>query len=198
MAALKKWDVLGLLQEHGAILQGHFKLASGLHAPVYIQAALVLQYPHVADKLAKALAAKFPQSVGAVITPGGSAHVLGQALARYKKCRALFAERDGGSMGFRRDFKLDRGERVLIIEDVITTGRITGELVGLASAYGAKVAGVGALVDRSMRPGILLSVPVRTLVSYPLELFPSSSCVQCAAGAPLVDMTKEPSPGRGE
>lgn len=194
MTLMNKMDVLGLLQEHGALTVGHFQLASGLHSPVFIQTALVLQYPHVAQKIAKALAAKFAagQRPDVVISPGVSSVVLGQEVARVLKCRAIFTERNNGMMGFRRDFKLLRGERALVVEDVITTGRLTAEIVGLTHAYGAKVTGVGAIVDRSTK-GLQLSVPVRTLISYPLEVWAPTQCPQCASNAPLTDATKHAS-----
>ena len=196
MSTMSKTDTLGLLEEHGAIMSGHFQLASGLHTPVYIQAALVLQYPHVAQKLSKALAAKFPQPLDVIMTPGAASLVLGQELARIKKCRAIFAERSNGSMAFRRDFKIERGERVLVAVDVLTTGRLTGELAGLALAYGAKIVGVGALVDRSSS-ALALAVPVRTLVNYPLEVYPRSACAQCRLDVPLTDLSRF-SPGGQE
>lgn len=197
MTALKKMDVLGLLQEHGAVVSGHFQLSSGLHSPVYVQTALVLQYPHVANKIAKAIVSKFPQNIDVVISPGMAAVVLGQEVARIKKCRAIFTERVNETMGFRRDFKLERGERALVVEDVLTTGRLTGEIVGLALAYGAKVLGVAAIVDRSTL-GLSLSVPARALISYPLQVSPPDSCPQCAAKVPLTDTAKRPYRGEGE
>lgn len=197
MSPLNKMDVLGLLQEHGAVVSGHFQLASGLHSPVYIQTALVLQYPHVAQKLAKALVAKFPQSIDVVISPGSASVVLGQEVARAKKCRAIFTERNNGMMALRRDFRLERGERALVIEDVLTTGRLTAEVVALTQAYGLKVVGVGALVDRSTS-GLCLPVPVRTLISYPLQVTPPDACAQCASGSPLTDASKSRGAGLEE
>lgn len=189
MSSLNKMDVLGLLQEHGAVVNGHFQLASGLHSPVYVQSALVLQYPHVAQKIAKAIALKFPAAIDLVISPGSVSGVLAQEVARVKKCRAIFTERNGGMMAVRRDFRLERGERALVVEDVLTTGRLTAEIVALAQAYGLKVVGVGAIVDRSTS-GLCLPVPVRTLISYPLQVAPPDACPQCAAGAPLTDAGK--------
>ena len=194
MTAFTKMDLLGLLQEHGAVVDGHFQLASGMHSPVYVQTALVLQYPHVAQKIAKALAAKFPQKVDVVIAPNVAAVVLAQEVARAKKCRAIFTERINGMMALRRDFRVEREERVLIIQDVLTTGRLTAEVVFLAQAYGGKVVGVGAVVDRSVS-GLALCVPVRTLISYPLQIFPPDSCPQCAQQAPLTDASKKASTG---
>ena len=189
MTPLNKMDVLGLLQEHGAVVPGHFALASGLHSPVYVQTALVLQYPHVAQRLAKAICAKFPQDVDVVISPGMVSGVLAQEVARIKKCRSIFTERTNGMVSLRRDYRLQRGERALVVEDVLTTGRLTAEIVSLAQAYGLKVLGVGAIVDRSTT-GLALSVPTRTLISYPLEQCPPDVCPQCQAGVPLTDASK--------
>lgn len=186
---MKKMDVLGILQEHGAVVSGHFQLASGLHSPVYIQTALVLQYPHVAQKIARALAAKFPGRPDVVISPGMSSVVLGQEVARVHKCRAIFTERNNGMVALRRDFKLERGEKALIIEDVLTTGRLTAEIIALAQAYGARVTGVGAIVDRSPM-ALCLSVPARTLISYPLQVCAPTACPQCSAGVPLTDASR--------
>lgn len=181
---MNKMDVLGILQEHGAVASGHFRLASGLHTPVYLQTALVLQYPHVAQKMAKALAAKFTSPVDVVISTGLSSVVLGQEVARVKKSRAIFTERVNGSMAFRRDFRLERGERALVVVDVLTTGRSNAEVVALAQAYGARVIGVGAMVDRSQNP-LCLGVPTRSLVDYPLQAAPPDNCLQCNSGVPL-------------
>jgi orotate phosphoribosyltransferase len=93
-------------------------------------------------------------------------------------------------VALRRDFKLERGERALIVEDVVTTGRLSADLVALIQAYGARVQGVGAIVDRSMK-GLTLSVPVRTLISYPLQVYAPDSCPQCASGVPVTDATKK-------
>jgi orotate phosphoribosyltransferase len=190
MTRLNKMDVLGLLQEHGAVASGHFRLASGLHTPVYLQPALVLQYPHVAQKIAKAIAAKFIAPVDVVISTGMSSVVLGQEVARAKKSRAIFVERVGGSMAFRRDFRLESGERALVVVDVLTTGRSNSEVVALAQAYGARVVGVAAMVDRSKEP-MCLGVPVRSLIGYPLEAASPETCPQCLAGVPLSSAKRE-------
>lgn len=197
MTAFNKMDLLGLLQEHGAVVHGHFQLASGLHSPTYVQTALVLQYPNIAQRIARALAAKFLHDVDVVIAPNMVSVVLGQEVARAKKCRAIFTERTGGMMALRRDFRIERGERALVVQDVLTTGRLTAEIVFLAQAYGAKVVGVGAVVDRSVA-GLSLCVPVRTLISYPLQVFSPDTCPQCAQKSPLTDATKNPATGPGE
>ena len=191
MNRMEKSDVICMLQEHGAIVTGHFELPSGLHSATYAELAVVLQYPFMAQRLAKALAAKFPQEVDVVVSPAVGGVVIGQEVARVKKCRAIFAERSGAAMGFRRDFKLERGERLLVVEDVLTTGHSTGQLVSLAGVYGAKVVGVAAILDRSSG-ALPLRVPVRALASYPSVVYPVEACVLCQAG--VVPLTH---PSRG-
>ena len=135
-------------------------------------------------------AAKFISAVDVVISTGMSSVVLGQEVARAKKSRAIFTERVGGSMAFRRDFRLERGERALVVVDVLTTGRSNGEVVALAQAYGARIVGVAAMVDRSKAP-LCLGVPVRSLIGYPLEAASPETCPQCAAGVPLSTAKRE-------
>lgn len=184
MNRLRKLDVIGLLQEHGALLSGHFKLPSGLHSQTYVQTALVLQYPHLAQKVAKAMAYLFPQDFDCVVSPAMGAVVIGQEVARVKKCRAIFTEKVEGVMTLKREFKMNRGERMLVVEDVLTTGRSTSEVVSLAGAYGGKVVGVCAIVDRSIAQ-LPLTVPVRALISYPLQLFPPENCPLCQQEIPV-------------
>jgi orotate phosphoribosyltransferase len=184
MTRMNKLDVLGVLQEHGAIVSGHFRLPSGLHSPTYVQTAVVLQYPHLAQKIARAVSEKFPGAVDVVVSPAMGAVVLGQEVARVRRCRAIFAERTGSVMSLKRDFRLQPGERALIVEDVLTTGHTTGEVVSLARAYGAKVVGVAAILDRSTAH-LPLSVPVRALVAFPVKVNPPDSCEMCDRQVPL-------------
>lgn len=184
MSRLSKLDVIGLLQEHGAILNGHFELPSGFHSQTYVQTALVLQYPNLATQIARAMAEKFPGPIDTVVSPGGGAVVIGQEVARVKKCRAIFTERVQGQMTFKRDFQLRSGERVLIIEDVLTTGRSTSQVLKIAAGVSAKVVGVAGIVDRSTED-LPLNVPVRALISYPLHVFPQDHCPLCAQNIPI-------------
>lgn len=184
MGKLGKSELVGLLQEHGALLNGHFRLSSGLHSSNYIQTAVILQYPYIASKVARSLAAKFPQDVNFVCSPALGAVVIGQEVARAKKCRAIFTERAAGAMSLRRDFSIEQGEKCLIVEDVLTTGRSTGEVVSLVRSYGAKVIGVAAIIDRSVaQPNF--DVPFRALLTYPLELYPPEKCDFCKDNIPL-------------
>ncbi len=197
MGTMNKSDVLGILQEHGALVAGHFQMPSGLHSPTYVQTAMVLQYPHVAHRIAKALAAKFPQDCDVIVALGTSSIILGQELARVKKCRAIFAEQSGGALALRRDFEIKRGERALLVQDVLASGRLVTEMTALARSRGARPLGVGALVDRSVST-LCFDLPVRALVSYPLEAIAPESCPQCAAGEPLAKARGAGAPQEGE
>ncbi|MBI4803261.1 MAG: orotate phosphoribosyltransferase [Elusimicrobia bacterium] len=184
MSKLSKFDVVGLLQEHGAILNGHFQLPSGFHTQTYIQTPLIMQYPHLAQKVAKEMASKFPQEVNVVISPSVGSMVIGQEVARVKKARSIFTERINGVMVLKRDFKIAEGERALIVDDVLNSGRLCGEAINLARGYGAKVIGVVAIVDRSTSD-LTLNVPVRGLISYPLQLYTPDNCPMCRQKMPL-------------
>lgn len=184
MSKLGKLDVVGLLQEHGAVLNGHFQLPSGFHSQTYIQTSLLLQYPHLAQKVAREMALKFPQEINVVISPSLGSVVIGQEVARVKKARAIFTEKINGVMVLKRDFKISEGERVLVVDDVLNTGRLCAEAVNLARGYRARVIGVAAIVDRSTGD-LALNVPVRGLISYPLQLFPPDNCPLCGQKMPL-------------
>ncbi|HOW89954.1 MAG TPA: orotate phosphoribosyltransferase, partial [Elusimicrobiales bacterium] len=184
MSKLGKLDVVGLLQEHGAILNGHFQLPSGFHTQTYIQTSLVMQYPNLAQKVAKEMASKFPQEINVVISPSVGSMVIGQEVARVKKARSIFTERINGVMVLKRDFKISEGERALVVDDVLNTGRMCSEAINLAKGYGAKVIGVVAIVDRSTGD-LTMNTPVRGLISYPLQLYTPDNCPLCRQKMPL-------------
>src|SRR4051812_17343769 len=129
-------DLLQLFKEKGALLEGHFVLSSGLHSDRYLQTALLLQYPAIAEKLGKDLAAQFNDHVDVVISPAVGGLIIGHEVARAKNARAVFAEKDdSGKPTLRRGFTLSPDENVLVIEDVITTGLSTAEVVKLVQQY---------------------------------------------------------------
>ena len=184
MPKFNNLDVVGVLQEHEAILNGHFQLPSGFHSQSYVQTSIIMQYPNIAHKIAKAMASKFPQSVDVVMAPGGGTIVVGQEVARVKNARSIFAEKINGVMVLKRNFSLQEGEKVLVVDDVITTGMLVGEAVALVQRYGAKVAGIVAIVDRSTGD-LPLNVPVRALLTYPLQVYQPDKCPLCAQNIPL-------------
>ena len=150
MTTLSERQTLQLYEKTGALMRGHFRLTSGLHSDVYLQSALVLQYPEHAAALGTALAAPFhADGVQTVLAPAIGGILVAHEVARALGVRALFSEREGGAMRLRRGFALTEGERCLVVEDVITTGGSTREVVQCVEDLGGVVAGVGSLIDRS-------------------------------------------------
>lgn len=175
-----------LLEKTGAVRPGHFILSSGLHSPVYVQCAQVLQHPgHAAELVAALLASLRAERVTAVVAPAVGGIVLGYEVARQLGARALFVERNAsGQFELRRGFELARNEHVLVAEDVLTTGGSTRETLAVARAAGADVVGVVALVDRSGGRAAL-DVPTWSLVRLDLETYSASDCPQCRNGLPV-------------
>src|SRR5918993_1377238 len=142
-------EALDLFRRSGALLEGHFKLTSGLHSDRYMQSALVLQYPDLAEALGAALAERTRHlQPTAVLSPALGGIIIGQEVARALGIRALFAERQEGALTLRRGFSLSDADRVLIVEDVVTTGGSTRETPAIAQAHGAQVVGAAVIVDR--------------------------------------------------
>lgn len=179
-----KFDIIGILQEHGAILTGHFQLPSGFHTQTYIQTSIVLQYPHIAQKIAKEMSEKFNEHIDVILSPNPAILVIGQEIARIKKARSIFTERNEGVMVLKRNFKINENERVLIVDDVFSTGKICSEAISLVRNYKAKVIGISAIIDRSTGE-LPFNVAVRALASYPLELYTPENCPLCKMGIPL-------------
>jgi orotate phosphoribosyltransferase len=179
-------DVLRMFRDSGAFLDGHFRLSSGLHSPGYLQCALVLQHPARAEALGTALAAATRAwAPTVVLSPALGGIVIGQEVGRALGVRAVFAERTDGSLALRRGFALGPSDRVLVVEDVLTTGGSTRETIDVATAQGATTVGAGAIMDRSGgRHG--LSVPFATLCPMDLPTYQPDVCPLCAAGSEAV------------
>ena len=185
--------VLELFRRCEGILDGHFQLSSGLHSAGYLQCALVLQHPEHAAALGQALAARAGGAEPAVVlSPALGGVVIGHEVARALGVRAVFAERRDGRLTLRRGFRLDHGERVLVVEDAVTTGGSTRETIEVAAAAGGQVVGVAALIDRGAEPN-RFDVPFEALARMPLPAYASSACPQCAAGAPITRPGSRPS-----
>ena len=178
--------ILALFRRSGALLEGHFQLSSGLHSPGYLQCALVLQHPHEASLLGAEIAARVSHlKPEIVVSPALGGVVIGQEVARGLNTPAVFVERRDGTMALRRGFKLQLGERVLIVEDVVTTGRSTRETIEVVRGAGAQVVGVGAIVNRG-GPAVSLDVDLQTLVSLSLPTYKPQDCPLCSNNEPLV------------
>jgi orotate phosphoribosyltransferase len=179
-------DVLDLFRRLGALLEGHFRLTSGLHSPGYLQCALVLQHPREAEACGAALAQRvFTLGAEAVLSPALGGIVIGQEVARGLGVRALFAERQNGSLTLRRGFSLSPGEKVLVVEDVVTTGGSTRETIEVARQAGADVVGAASIIDRS-GGNRDLGVPYLALATVALPTYQPDACPQCLAGEPVV------------
>jgi orotate phosphoribosyltransferase len=185
-------EVLTIFRQSGALLEGHFRLSSGLHSPGYLQCALVLQHPREAETLGTALGS-IVRSLGAqtVLSPALGGIVIGQEVGRALGVRAIFAERQEGALTLRRGFTLAASDRVLVVEDVLTTGGSTRETMQVASAAGGRVIGAASIVDRS-GGAATLTVPFHSLVSVTLPTFEPDKCPQCAQGLPVVKPGSRP------
>ncbi len=178
-------EILRDLKETGALMEGHFILSSGLHSPAYVQCARLLQYPELAEKYAKVLSLFYsPGEVDAVIGPALGGVVLGYETARQLNARAIFTERgDDGEMLLRRGFEIEPGERILVAEDVITTGKSTVEVIKIIREKEGVLAGVCSLIDRGageFSPGL----EAASVVRLPIDSYPADSCPLCRKGVP--------------
>jgi len=192
---LTEAELWGLFETTGAVLKGHFLLSSGLHSPVYIQCAKLLQHPDLAERVCRALAGKVRGlgPVQAVVGPALGGIVVAYELARALGVRGMFAERDNGRMCLRRGFEVSPGERVLIAEDVVTTGRSSLEVAEVVRAAGGNPVGIACLVDR--RPDATEpKLPVISLLRIELETFSPEECPLCREGVPLVKPGSRPGP----
>lgn len=179
-----------LLEESGALCRGHFLLSSGLHSPAYVQCALLLEDPvrsrRVGAELAEELRSFHPDSV---LSPALGGIIIGHEVAAALGVPFRFAERKGEELGLRRGFTLRQGERVVIVEDVVTTGRSTLETAALATSRGARVVAIGAIIDRTGGgpggPGgpPPFDVPWRALITLDLPSYAPAECPECQAGS---------------
>jgi orotate phosphoribosyltransferase len=183
--------VLDLFRSTGAYLSGHFRLTSGLHSAAYLQCALVLQHPRIAEDLGRRLAQAItalvqPEPVDVVASPAIGGLIIGHEVARALGTKFIFAERDtSGRMTLRRGFEVAPGETAVVIEDVITTGGSTREVIESLRARGARVLAGGSIIDRSGGK-VDLGVPRAALDTLVVDSYPPESCPLCAQGIPVV------------
>jgi orotate phosphoribosyltransferase len=189
---LSREEILRMFESSGAIRHGHFELSSGLHSGMYVQCAMVLQYPRYAEKLGQALGALFSDTViEAVVSPAIGGLIIGQEVARAlpepRKSRAggvpaMFVERDAsGMMTLRRGFSLTRDQHVLVVEDVWTTGGSTQEAIRVVEEAGARVIAAGALIDRS-GGNLEFEVEAQSLLQLPIASYEPEDCPLCREG----------------
>ena len=181
-------EIMQVLEGKGAVLHGHFVLSSGRHSDLFVQKFRVLEHPRLAQRFGESIADLFGGGFDLVACPAVGAVVLGFTTAIAGGARMIFAERSGGAMEFRRGFEVGPHERVLVVEDVVTTGGSAREVVDLVRAEGGAVVGVGALIDRSDPSDPAdLTVPLRALLKVPATSWAPEECPLCARGEPLED-----------
>ena len=179
-------EVMRLFQACGAWLDGHFVLSSGQHSREYLQCALILQQPTLSARVCQTLAQRFMgDEVTCVAAPALGGILVGYEVARHLGARNVFAERENGVFRLRRGFTVGQKDRVLVVEDVVTTGGSVEEIISLVQDTGATVVGVGSLVDRS-NGWVSFDVKFHALMSLDLKTFPPASCPLCKEGVPLV------------
>lgn len=186
MTPVSAHHILDLFRGAGALLDGHFRLTSGLHSSGYLQCALVLQHPREAGICGAALADRVRSlGVQVVLSPALGGIVIGQEVGRALGVRAIFAERQDGALSLRRGFTLSPGEKVFVVEDVVTTGGSTKETIDVARAAGAEVVAAGSIIDRSGGQQ-RIDVPYHALAVVSLPTYEPESCPLCLAGLPVV------------
>ncbi len=178
--------VLEQFRASDALLEGHFVLSSGLHSPQYLQCALALQYPSDAVKFGKAIAEFFVgANIETVASPAIGGLIIGYAVAQSLNVRFIWTERENGAMTVRRGFSVKKNERILVVEDVITTGGSTRECIHALESRGGKIIGAASIVDRS-NGAADVGVPRVSLVSLEVPSYEPESCPLCERGEEAV------------
>ncbi len=179
-------QVIDQFKTTGALLEGHFQLSSGLHSTVYLQCALVLQFPEKAEAFGRAIAEKFQgQGIQLVASPAIGGIVIGHEVARALGARFIWTEREAGQMTLRRGFTVAPGEKTLVVEDVVTTGGSTRDTIEALKRSGADVVAVASIIDRSAGTADV-GVPLASLASLKVVSVESTDCDACKLGEPVV------------
>lgn len=179
---MKKEEIKEIFIQTGALLQGHFILTSGRHSNQYMQCARVLQYPEFTEQLARIMAAYYTDDrIEVVIAPAMGGIIVAYEVARQLGIKAVFCERQEGRMTLRRGFSIEPGQRVLVVEDVITTGGSVKEVIDVVREAKGDVIGVGVLVDRSAG-NVDFGVKTRAVLAMEIESFPAEDCPLCREG----------------
>jgi orotate phosphoribosyltransferase len=178
--------VLEIFKEAGVLLEGHFLLTSGRHSNKYLQCARIFRHVKYSEELCGALASQYADdAIDLVIGPAMGAVQMAYEVSRALRCENFFAEREDGKMTLRRGFSIEPGRRVLIVEDVVTTGGSVREVMDIVRSQGGVVAGVGAIVDRTGGE-IDFGVPFRWVISMKVDSWAAAQCPICKTGEPLV------------
>jgi len=178
-------DIRALLGETGALLSGHFRLSSGLHSPNYVQCALLLEHPRNAKAIGEALGEDL-RSLNArkIVAPAMGGVIVGYTVAEALDLPFVFTERKDGQMTLRRGFRIEPGDNVVIVEDVVTTGKSTRETAEVINQHGGVVAGYASILNRSGKRNPF-DAPYESLLTLDLETYEESACPLCAGGVPI-------------
>ncbi len=178
-------DVRALLEETGALLSGHFRLSSGLHSPNYVQCALLLEHPRHAKSIGEALGDRIrPLAAQKIVAPALGGVIIGYTVAEALGLPFIFTERKDGQMTLRRGFHLASGERVVIVEDVVTTGKSTRETADVIAQHGGVVTGFASILNRSGKANPF-DLPYESLLALNFETYDENACPLCAKGVAL-------------
>ena len=184
-----KLDIISILGETAAIKDGHFELPCGLHIQSYVDTSVIMQYPSMAAKIAKALAGLFDKKADVVFSATVENSIIAQEVARVNGARAVFAITEDGIMKLKGGMTIRPKENVLIVDNVTMTGRKVGEAARLTIALGANPIGVAVIIDRS-DSGAVNNLPLRSLLSYPLDTYEPHNCPMCKAKTKLTKAGK--------
>lgn len=180
---MNREQLMEILKETGAFLEGHFKLSSGKHSEAYVQCAQIQQYPWHLDKFCHALAELFEDTeVDVVIAPAIGGILITNGVGRAMEKRAIFTERENGKMTLRRNFYIEPGEKVLLVEDVVTTGKSVREVMEVVEEAGGELVGIGSFIDRSGGKADFGNVEFRSLLTFDFEAYNPEECPLCKEG----------------
>lgn len=183
LSEMNSEQILEHFKQTNALLEGHFILSSGLHSPQYLQCALALQYPIDAAKFGKAIAEKFiNENIETVASPAIGGLIIGYAVAQALNVRFIWTERENGAMTLRRGFSVRENERILVVEDVITTGGSTRECIAALESRGAKIVGAASIIDRS-NGAADVGVKIIALATLEVSSYKPEECPLCAEGS---------------
>jgi len=185
MPITSDFDLNSALHERGALLEGHFRLSSGRHSNKFIQKFRILESPPLVEQVGRRIADAFRDAHPTVVVSAAiGGIVLGYEVARQLGTNGIFVEKEGGVAKLRRSFHLTPHDRVLVVEDVVTTGMSVKEVIDVVRSHGAHVIGVGVIVERGAAD---FGVPTHALLKLPIESYDPAECPQCAAGEPITD-----------
>lgn len=183
---MQREQIIEILKESGALLEGHFQLSSGRHSNQYVQCAQILQYPWYLDQCCQALAELFAdQELDLVIAPAVGGILISNGVGRVLRKKSFFTERENGKMVLRRNFQISPGEKVLIVEDVVTTGKSVKEVIEVVQDAGGEIVGIGSFIDRSNGKQDFDGLKFRSLIKLDMESFLPEECPFCQDKIPV-------------